>query len=563
MNLPARQQPSLTIVPTDCSSRRVSWESLPEKKRLQATEQAQIVKTILAMQPKGVKLRPVIDNFLLKVNRGLVTKEITDLALRLGRKNQPPSRSTLYKWVQAYESNGLMGLVKQHKGSDRNIWGWEAAAMRYYSLPSKPAMATVSLWLQQEGHDSATDARVRAYLKSLPTNAAENSRKRLGAKMYRDSQKTFVRRDTNVLDVGFIYQGDGHTVDVYIAHPQTGKSWRPELTAWMDIRSRYLVGWFITESESALTTLFALSHALLKHDHVPAMLHIDNGAGFKSKLVNDKSLGFYARLGIEPMFSIPGNAKGKGQIERWFRTMEDQFGKRWETYCGKDMAPEAINPIVRAAAAGNRDLPSLKQYVDELTQYVEQYNNTPHSALDGKTPAELWSTLERVPVEFPATALCLPQKQVSIRRQAITLDKREYSAAELIQYNGKKLTAEYSIHDDSFIRVLTQDGRWICDANLIQKADYLPSSRIDEAQQNRLKGQEKRLQRKLDETQKRLGNAITHDQVLNDRNSFTGELSEIETRQLENLQSNTIDLITPSLNEPLIEETKINLLDDE
>jgi len=562
MNQPARQLPRLTVVSTE-NEGSIDWDSLPETKRLQASERAQLVKIILAMQPQGVKLRPVIDNFLLKVKRGLVEKDIAGLALRLGRNNQPPSRSTIYKWVQAYEADGLMGLVKQHKGSDRKVWGWEAAAMRYYALPSKPAMATVGIWLRHDGYETATDARVRAYLKSLPTNLADNSRKRLGANIYRDSQKSFVRRDTNVLDVGFIYQGDGHTVDVYVAHPQTGKSWRPELTAWMDIRSRYLVGWFITESESALTTLFSLSHALLKHDHVPAMLHIDNGAGFKSKMVNDKSLGFYARFDIDPMFSIPGNAKGKGQIERWFRTMETQFGKRWETYCGKDMAPEAINPIVRAAAAGKRQLPSLKQYTDALAEYVDQYNNTPHSALNGKTPAELWATLDRTPIELPASAMCLPQKQVSIIRQSIMMDKREYMAPELIQFNGKKLVAEYSIHDDSFIRVLTPDGRWICDAKLVNKAHYLPASRIDEAQQKRLQGQQKRQQKKLDETEARLGNAITHDQVLNDMTSFTGELSTPETQQLEQLEKTTIDLITPSLNEPVIEESKINLLDDE
>lgn len=538
-----------------------SWETVPEKKRVVATAKVVVIKAVIKNQVEGVSLRTAIEHFIIKCRHNLLPPLLTKTAISLGRNGKPPSRSTIYNWVKNYEEKGVMGLIKNHKGSERIIYGWEAAALRYYSLPSKPGMDTVAIWLRREGHDSATNNRVRAYIKSMPADLGKNSRGRMGAKLFCDTHKQHVHRNTDVIPVGFIYQGDGHTVDAYVAHPQTGETWRPELTVWIDIGSRFIVGWFVTESESALSTMFSLSHALTSWDHVPAMLHIDNGAGFKSKMVNDESVGFYARLNIEPMFSIPGNAKGKGQVERWFRTMRDQFDKRWDTYCGHDMSADALKKVLSDVNKGKRELPSQKEYIDELTIFINDYNNTVHSALDGKTPAELWTTLERTPLEMPAAAICLPQKEVSVRRQAIRFDKRDYMAPELIQYNGERLIVEYSVHDDERVRVLLKDGRWVCDATLVKKADYLPASRIDEAQVKRLNGQQKRLQKKMDENEKRLHNNITHDQVLTKIDNFSHEISQPKPLSIEQLDSEKIDLISPAIEKEkeLIEEERINL----
>lgn len=516
------------------------WARLPEKKRQQVADRLLFIKPILEQSCRTGSAAAAIDNFLLRAKAGALPPQLTEAATRISKAGKLPSKATLYNWIKAYQSLGLMGLVPSHKGSERAAYGWEVRAMNLFNKPSKPSYAAVAEWLRDEGHASATYHRVRAYLEALPAHMSEFSAKRLGTNLHRDTQKHFVRRNTESLPVGFIYQGDGHTADVYIAHPATGKIWRPEITAWMDIRSRYLVGWFISESESALTTLFALSHALITHDHVPAMLHIDNGAGFKSKMVNDDSLGFYARFDIEPMFSIPRNAKGKGQIERWFRTLEEREGKRWDTYCGADMAPEVLQKITRDVNSGKRNLPSIDEYKAGLDAFVDRYNNTPHSALDDKTPAEVWATLERTPLHTPDMAICRPHKEVSVRRQAVVLHKREYTAPDLIAYNGKKLVAEYSVHDDSAIRMLDTQGRWICDAKLVNKKDYLPSSRIEEAQNRRLTGQRKRLQKKLDEADARAHLGRTQEALLQNLDELTATVTN-------NIEQKESDELTPAM----------------
>ncbi len=496
-----------------------AWQRLPEQTRDTIALRATLVKAVLDRARDGGSVRSAIDYLYLTIETGRASRAVVDAARRLGRKggDRPPSKGTLYRWVGDYRRGGMCGLAPAYKGSQRKVYGWEVRAQHLYALPSKPAMSAVAEWLQEEGFESATASRVRRYLKALPADQGVLSRGRLGPKLFRDTQKTFHRRDTGELPVGFVYQGDGHTCDVYLAHPATGRLWRPELTVWIDVRSRYIVGWFISEAESALTTLFALSHAMLTWDHVPACLHIDNGSGFKAKLMNDESTGFYARWNIDTVFALPGNSKGKGQVERWFRTMEEAFGKRWESYCGADMADEVITRYVRDVNAGKRTPPSLQDYKDALGAWIDRYNHRVHSALDGQTPAELWSNLERAPLHTPAAAICRPQAERMVRRQCIQLHNREYMAPDLIAYNGQHLVVEYDIHNDTTVRILTrEEKRWICDATLVNAKAYLPSSRVEEMQKKRLRGQRQRLQRKLDEADARANLAITHTDTLED-----------------------------------------------
>ena len=122
-----------------------------------------------------------------------------------------------------------------------------------------------------------------------------------GQHYYRQNLTPYVVRDTSALPVGFIYEGDGHTCDVHIAHPQTGKATRPELTVWLDVRSHYCVGWWLSDAERASDTLFSLSHAIVSHDHVPIMIHVDPGSGYKNKLIQGEAVSYCERLSIEFM----------------------------------------------------------------------------------------------------------------------------------------------------------------------------------------------------------------------------------------------------------------------
>jgi len=513
--------PNLKVVSenTELVTANDAWQRVPESKQLIAADRGLIVKEVKRVVEEGHALRAAIELMLLRMDvEESIDDKLIQVAKTLGKKGKLPSLSTINRWVKDFENFGLIGLAPKHKGSDHLVYGWEARAIRLYSIPSKPSINAVARRLIYEGFENVTYDRVYRFIMSLPAQLGDKSKGRMGTRLYTNTQKSFVRRSTKNLPVGACLQGDGHTVDVYLKHPTGKKPWRAELTLWLDVASRYVVGWFVSDAESAHSTLFALSHAVLSHNHIPTMLHIDNGSGYKNKMMSDESTGFYSRLGIDIMHSLPYNAKGKGHVERFFGTMERDFNKWYDSYCGADMADEAIQLLLKKHKRGEIELPTQEQWMADFNDWLVQYHNKPHDGLDGKTPAELWATLEAFPLEenMHSQALIQPRKTRMVKRESIRLDNREYMSPELVQYNNKTLTVEYNIHDDSFVRVLDDKGRWICDAKLVQKADYIPASRLKEAEQKKLVSAIKRLDVHKQEKMDRAGLSITHDQIIDD-----------------------------------------------
>lgn len=439
------------------------------------------------------------------------SSKLHGLAVDLGKSGKPVSKGQIERWVAAFHRNGIDGLLDNRTGRKHRESGWELRAVALYAKPQKPSIQLVVDTLIREGFENVGYDQVRRYLMSLPTDMTTHSAGRLGAKEVKLNHRRYHLRTTENLPAGFCYQLDGHTIDTYLAHEQSSGLFRYELTAVMDVATRYIPSWWMGEAENAANTLFALADAFVRHDHVPAALHIDNGSGFKGKMMNDPSVGYYRRFGLDVIFALPGNAKAKGQIERWFGTMERSFGKQWDTYCGKDMSPSVLRGIVQGVKRGAYKLPSLQQYMERLREWIDEYHNKPHRGLGGRTPAQAWAELERTPLHYRAAAIVLPRKLRTVTRELITLDGRTYRHPDLIQFDGKKMIVEYSIHSDATVRVLTEGEIWICDAPLANKRDYLPESRIEQGKMERQKQALKRLEVHADEVRRRSG--ITHNTV--------------------------------------------------
>ncbi len=437
------------------------------------------------------------------------------LALLRGKKReQCPDKATLHRWLShlaQFKTGNVLALTKQHTGRVRQSYGWEHKAIELFNLPSKPGYADVAYWLRTDhSFASATKSRVTRYLQTMPATLGKQSPGRMGKTFYQHNLAPHKIRDNEVLPVGFGYEGDGHTVDAYIAHPFGKKVYRPELTIWIDVRSRYVAGWYMSDDESAISTLFALSHALLAEDHVPAMLFMDNGSGFKSRMMADDAIGFLNRMAITPSFALPGNSKGKGLVEGFFKIFRNRHDKKFLTYCGDDMAPEINRRLSDEVERGLRTLPSYAEYVASVKQYIDDYNNEPKAVLNGETPRTVWlRDLKQVKVHIAAEALVMPREIRTVKRWRITLHKRQYQAAELAQYNNSKVLVEYSLHKDSGIRVLDEQERLICIAKLVGKVDRVPESRMVEIEQKRLKGQVMRLEKKADEMKLRAQPVLT------------------------------------------------------
>ena len=490
------------------------WREATARQQSTATDREEFIQPLLEHIDQGAKVNVAVRNLLSQLAAQTINGRMLALAAQLGRAGKPPSRNTLIKWINQYQATGVAGLLNGHTGRVRQDYGWEAKAIELYNIPGKPAYSWVAIKLREEhGFESATDSAVRRFIKGLPARLNSNSPARLGKHYHQQNRGKYVMRDASVLQVGEVYQGDGHTVDCYIAHPNHGGPWRPELTVWIDVRSKYIAGWYMSEAESTTSTLFALSHALMSNDHVPAWLHIDNGSGFKAKLMSDENVGFYARFDISTTFAIPGNSKGKGLVERWFRTFRDghdKFFNGGQDYCGHDMAAEVNRRLTDTIRQGKRKLASMAEYTASVGRFIDAYNRRVTKTLDGQSPAQLWGELQPVPVELPGAAVVRPMVERVAQRHAIQLHNRFYAHPVLVDYEGRSMRVEYDLHDDGRVWIYDDKNRLVCEAELKTKVAYLPKSRLEEARKKREQGRLKRLDRKAQLIRVEESSAIDH-----------------------------------------------------
>lgn len=494
----------------DADSRASRQAPTPEAAKRLAVHRL-LVDAMTALRTEhGLSMSAAADRLIELVQTGRASPTLRNAARMAARGGKAcPSRARLIAWAGGAARGDTSVLAGRYKGRQRAVHGWETRAAHLYANPSRPACSTVAHWLRAEGWATATDHAVRRYLKTLPSNLAETSTRRLGPHFYAQNVRPHVVRDATVLDVGLIYEGDGHTCDVYVQHPRTGKAWRPELTVWIDVRSGYVVGWYLSEAESAHTTLYALSAALHAHQHVPAALHVDPGSGFVNRIMSGEGVGFCARLSIQVIKTIPGNAKGKGRIEGWFGRFEERCGKRFATYCGHARTDDALRRLADNVKSGALTLPTLRQYRDAVAEYVQLYNATPQRN-QGASPEALWARLVPTAVELPPEALIRPRETRTVQRWGVSVHGRLYRAPELAAHEGREVQVEYDLHDDAQVWIYDSAGRPACQASLAEKRPWLEASRIEDLQQNRKRGQQRRLQARLDEVEARARPVLDH-----------------------------------------------------
>lgn len=489
------------------------YGQLPEEKRQLSEARLALLNVAMEKQARTGHSRNKCLDWLLASIR---TDQLPTLARNaLAQLNKVPGKATLHRWWSAVENSdhALLALADERKGRQAVAEGWELRAVELYNRPTKPCMSTVAIWLQQEGWD-INPQRVRRVLKNLPAHLGENGVKRMGRHYYNQNIKPHVIRDKSDLPVGFIYEGDGHCCDVYVQHPKTGSHYRPEFTPWIDVKSQYIVGWWLSDAESSNTTIYSLTAALANHGHVPAAIHVDPGSGFKNKMVDQEITGFLQRFSIEPMYALPGNAKGKGLIEGLFHWFEERLGKKYESYCGHCRTDDALSRLSDKIKKGLIEIPSYKQYWDAIAEWVEWHNNTPKKSLGDKSPAELWAELTPTPLHCSVEELTWPQEQRTVQRSGVSLWNRLYRADLLEQFNGKKVLVQYNLHNDSRVVIRDFDQRFICDAKLYTKQAAVPDSRVAQLEQQRLQGKLARIDQKKQEALLRSRPVIEHTDTL-------------------------------------------------
>ncbi|MGH8571267.1 MAG: DDE-type integrase/transposase/recombinase, partial [Gammaproteobacteria bacterium] len=252
-------------------------------------------------------VRDAADPGLSKAERGLLVRALAE------REHVGPDgrlvrvgRTTLDRWIRAYRVGGFEALVPRPR----------------VVAPRTPAeVLELALRLKRE-RPERTAAQVREImlaaggpapgLRTLQTHLA-----RAGLNVRADGRaagKVYGRFEAS--ERNELWTGDG----LHGPRLAGAGARRAVLLAFIDDHSRLLVGWRWGTGEDVFRLEAALRSGLLARG-VPEAILVDRGSAF----VSSQLLRACAVLGVKLVHASPRAATTKGKIERFFRTVRDQF----------------------------------------------------------------------------------------------------------------------------------------------------------------------------------------------------------------------------------------------
>jgi transposase InsO family protein len=217
---------------------------------------------------------------------------------------------------------------------------------------------------------------------------------------------------------GAIWYGDAmHGPKVAVS----GRLRKVYLVSLMDDASRLITHSAFCPGETALDIEGVLKQAVLKRG-LPKKLVLDNGPAYRSGSLQ----GICARLGIHLVYCRPYAPEGKGKLERWHRTLREQF-------------------LSEVDFAQVRDLGDLNA---RLWAWIEQvYHRTPHGGLNGQTPLERYQ--RDLPRIRPLGALGARLDAIFHHRLTRTVRKDG-----TVSYQGERFEVPYELSGRAVVLVV-------------------------------------------------------------------------------------------------------------
>ena len=220
------------------------------------------------------------------------------------------------------------------------------------------------------------------------------------------------------------------------------------LFAFLDDHSRLAVGYRFGFAEDTVRLAAALQPALSSRG-VPASVYVDNGSAF----VDNWLLRACAVLGIRLLHSRPGKPQGRGKVERWFRTVREQFLVEIE-----DSTADDVRDAMTTPAGALLELNGL------FTAWVEaSYHYHVHSET-GQTPLQRWNDgwqrAGRSPA-MPTTqdlteAFLWSERRLVTKTATVSLHGNTYQVDQALV--GRKVELVFSPFDLETVQVRYRDN---------------------------------------------------------------------------------------------------------
>jgi transposase InsO family protein len=267
------------------------------------------------------------------------------------------SRDTLDRWIRRYRAGGFDALMPsiRHPGSRIDTGVLELAVALKRENPARTAAQVARILRASSGHSPSESTLLRLF-----------HRRDLMGPAVGESGVAFGRFEADVPNERWV--GDA------LHSPRVGGR-KTYLFAFLDDHSRLVTGYRFGFAEDTVRLAAALEPALASRG-VPASCYVDNGSAY----VDSWLLRACGKLGIRLVHSTPHRPQGRGKIERFFRTVRDQFLVEVADTSAADLTERELTP-----AAGLLELNA------QFTAWVEAvYHHQVHSET-GQTPLQRWN----------------------------------------------------------------------------------------------------------------------------------------------------------------------------
>lgn len=259
---------------------------------------------------------------------------------------------TIERWYRSYKKGGFDALIptgRVDQGQPRKLDA-ELQEQIKYLKSNYPRMSAAAIHRQLQANGSikagsVSESTVNRYVNQLALE-----------------MKTTTNRDMRRYErphINEVWCGDS-SVGPYLK-TSDGKKHKVYIIALIDDASRFIVGIDVFFNDNFVNLMSVMKSAVAKYGR-PQMFNFDNGSSYKNKQMELLA----ARIGSVIHYDQPYTPTQKAKIERWFRTMKDQW----------------------MSSLDIRDFHSLDELRGNLLAYVQKYNQTVHSSLNGMSPQD-------------------------------------------------------------------------------------------------------------------------------------------------------------------------------
>lgn len=388
---------------------------------------------------------------------------------QIARTHEIPA-STIQRWVKRYRESGLAGLAdlagRSDKGKSRRLPAEAITLIEGLALqtPRRTMSAIhrqVSTIALERGWISPSYDRVRQIIKSLDPALMTLAHK--GAAAYREEFDLLYRREATHANA--MWQADHTPLDVMLLDEE-GKPAKPYLTVIEDDYSRLIVGYRLSfQPATALTTALTLRQAIWNKDDsrwsacgIPSVFYTDHGSDFTSKHLEQVA----TDIGMELVFSDIGVPRGRGKVERFFRSVDQLFLQDVPGYSPKG-SPEA------------RAMLTLPVFEQRFRKWLlEDFHHRVHSET-GFIPKDRWEAggyVPRMPASMAQLDLLLltVAKTRKVQQDGIHFQNHRYMEITLAAFVKEEVLIRYDPADMGEIHVFYQD-QFLCRAICAELSD--------------------------------------------------------------------------------------------